>query len=253
MTNDENQTRQLFWEIHTDIPREGPGCFEATQKAFFLLDNLPDNPKILDIGCGPGMQTLDLSRLTEGKIIAIDNHQCYLDRLKRKVIDSGLGERITVMYGDMFNLEFPEHTFDLIWAEGSIYIIGWERGLREWKRFLKPRGFLAATEITWIKPHPPLEIKNYWQENYPAMQELENNVKILEKTGYKPINHFVIPSSAWWADYYHPLENRLAMLSEKYKDNQKSLQVLAVEQEEIDFYRKYADYYGYVFYLAQVP
>ena len=48
---------RFFFEIHQGLPREGPGDFDSTRRALALLGGLPERPRILDIGCGPGMQT----------------------------------------------------------------------------------------------------------------------------------------------------------------------------------------------------
>ncbi len=84
----------LFWEIHSGNPREGPGEFQSTKRAFDMLEDLPSSSKILDIGCGPGMQTIDLGRLADGIIIAVDNHPQFLNDLKRKAQQDGLADRI---------------------------------------------------------------------------------------------------------------------------------------------------------------
>jgi SAM-dependent methyltransferase len=247
----EQEMLEVFFEIHKDIPREGPGEFGSTKKAFSMLSDLPKEPNILDIGCGPGRQTLDLIRLTAGKIIAVDTHQPFLDGLSEEVAHQGLSDRITVLNRDMFDLGFDEMSFDLIWSEGSIYIIGFEKGLRTWLPLLKKDGYLAATELTWLKPDAPEETRDFWEEAYPAMQGVEDNLKVIRQTGYRPIGHFTIPESAWWNDYYNPIEKRLATLREKYRANIEAMGVLALEQKEIDLYRKYSNYFGYVFYLMR--
>lgn len=61
--------------------REGLGNTECTQQAFALLEDLPSKPRILDVGCGPGAQTIDLSRLANGTIMAVDNHAPFLQSL----------------------------------------------------------------------------------------------------------------------------------------------------------------------------
>ncbi|AHJ28813.1 class I SAM-dependent methyltransferase [Nodularia spumigena CS-584] len=119
-----NKQKDIFFQIHQNIPREGPGDSISTKNAFLKLVDLPPHPKIIDIGCGPGFQTLDLASLTNGTIIAIDNHPFYVNELKQKVLQQGLSEKITVINADMFALDFPDASFDIIWAEGSIYIIG---------------------------------------------------------------------------------------------------------------------------------
>ncbi len=242
---------ELFFEIHSGMPREGPGDKESTAKAFSLLTELPANPRVLDIGCGPGKQTIDLARLTDGEIVAVDNHVPYLDVLKRKVMDRGLEERIRVEFGDMFNLGYEARSFDLIWAEGSIYIFGFARGLQSWKRLLKKGGYLAATELTWLKPDPPGELTKYWQVEYPPMTTTEKNLEVIGGCGYEVVGHFALPESAWWDDYYDPQEKRLSLLREKYRNDDEALTLFAAEQKEIDIYRRYSDFYGYVFYVCR--
>jgi ubiquinone/menaquinone biosynthesis C-methylase UbiE len=41
-------------------------------------------------------------------------------------------------------MDFPEESFDIIWAEGSKSVIGFQQGIKKWYRFLKPRGFLVV-------------------------------------------------------------------------------------------------------------
>lgn len=248
----EPEITELFFEIHRGIPRQGPGNRASTQKAFFMLTDLPKAPNILDVGCGPGMQTLDLIRLTAGKIIAVDTHQPFLGALHHRVVQQGLADRITVIRSDMFDLGLAENTVDLIWAEGAIYIIGFEQGLQSWLPLLKKDGYLAVSELTWTEPDAPAAVKTFWKEAYPAMQDVETNLKIIQRTGYRHIGHFTLPESAWWQDYYGPLEKRLARLRRIYRANADATGVLDMTQREIDLYRSYSDYYGYVFYLMQM-
>ena len=124
------------------MPRQGPGSNECTRKAYKLLSNLPPRPNILDVGCGSGMQTLELARISEGQITALDNYQPYLDDLKRRAEAAGLNNRIKTLNGSMFNLPFTDGSFDLIWSEGAIYIIGFKNGLIEWKPLLNRGGFI---------------------------------------------------------------------------------------------------------------
>ncbi|NGQ96582.1 methyltransferase domain-containing protein [Brevibacillus sp. SYP-B805] len=241
----------IFFEIHKDIPREGPGSNESTRKAYGLLQGLPPRPQILDIGCGPGMQTLELARLTDGSITAVDTHEPFLAELTRRAAAAGLQGKITPLVASMFSLPFPAKSFDVIWSEGAIFIIGFERGLREWRSYLKPNGFLAVTEISWLRRDLPDEVAQFWAANYPAMKSVGENIDLIRQTGYVPVDHFVLPESDWWNDYYDPLEKRVAVLREKYADHPDALAQLAETQAEIDLYRKYADCYGYVFYLMQ--
>ncbi len=248
----EAEKSDIFLEIHSGNPQEGPGNFIATQHAFSLLADLPSVPYILDVGCGPGRQTLDLSRLTDGHIIAIDNHAPFVDTLRQAIIAAGLTDRITTMQGDMAALEFEEQTFDLIWSEGAIYNIGVETGLRIWQPFLKKQRYLVFSELTWLRADAPEDARAFWREEYPMMQDIDKNLALIRQAGYRQIGHFPISESAWW-DYYIPIEKRLAVLRKKYHANPDALNIVEREQQEIEMYRTYSTYYGYVFYLAQRP
>ncbi len=242
---------EIFFEIHQDNPREGPGDFESTKKAFSAMKNLPDMPQILDIGCGPGKQTIDLSKISTGNIVAIDNHQPYLNRLIDTIASFNLKNRIQVQNKDMFNLDFTPNYFDVIWSEGAIYNIGFEKGLTSWKQFLKKNGFIAVTEISWLKNNPPKEIQNYWYAEYPNMQSIESNVEIIIKCGFNIIDYFVLPEKSWWENYYNPIKKRISNLKLKYSENEDATRILELEEREMEMYKKYSDYYGYVFYIMQ--
>jgi SAM-dependent methyltransferase len=242
----------LFWRLHSGLPREGPGNDESTRKALRSVAGLlPDSPRILDIGCGPGMQTLVVARETAGHVTAVDRHQPFLDELNRRAARDGLTERITTLNASMSALDLPDSAFDLIWSEGAIYIIGFAAGLRAWRRLLKRNGAIAVTEISWLGPNIPVEAKRFWSRGYPAMTDVTTNLRTIESVGYAPIDHFVLPEAAWWDDYYAPLERRMDALRSEYRDDPEARAFLDGELAEISLYRKYAASYGYVFYIAR--
>jgi len=242
---------QIFFEIHTDIPREGPGNFESTKAAFSLLTELPEKPIILDIGCGPGKQTFDLAKISNGKIIAIDNHQPYIDQLNKRAAELNLSSKISGMLGDMNNLQFDENTFDIIWAEGSVYLMGIGKALSLWKKFLKPNGYIVFSEICWFKDDRPDEIENYWLSYYGEIKTIDSIIKFLANTDYKFIGSYVLPDSAWWYDYYSPLLNRINELTKKYSDDIEAIKILENESLEIEMHKRYSAYYGYSFFIVQ--
>ena len=56
----------VFHDIHQGLPRQGPGTDAATLAALELCASLPEPARVLDIGCGPGMQTLAIARSHDG-------------------------------------------------------------------------------------------------------------------------------------------------------------------------------------------
>lgn len=247
----EERMWQIFFEIHRNLPREGPGDRSSTERALSMLHGLKQKPYILDIGCGPGMQTLDILDLTDGNVVAVDNHQPFLDQLSENVMQKGLADRIQIINADMASLDFRPATFDLIWSEGAAYIMGVENALNAWKSFLKKQGYLALSELTWLRSNPPDEIMQYFADEYPAMKDIESNLDGIRNAGYDIIAHFTLPKSSWWDHYYTPIEEKLPSFRERYKKDPHALAVADLHEKEIDMYRKYSDFYGYVFYIMQ--
>jgi len=164
---------------------------------------------VLDIGCGSGMQTLVLAEALKTKIVAVDNHRPLLDTLDRSARHAGVD--IETGEFSMVELPFARESFDLLWAEGSIFIIGLLRGLQDFAHYLKPGGYLAFTEMCWFVDDLPAEVKAFFANAYPYMKTIPEVCQLAADSGYRVIDHFNLPDSAWWDDYYTPM---LAQLEE---------------------------------------
>jgi len=241
-----------LFSIHKDLPREGPGDGASTRRAFHLLTGLPEAGRILDVGCGPGQQTIDLADLSRGSIVALDTHRPYLDVLRARAIDAGVAHRVQLLQASMFDVPLANGSVDAIWAEGSIYIIGFERGLREWPRLLRRGGYVAATHLSWLSSDVPDEPRNFWARDYPAMTTVDENLAIAQTCGFDVVGFFTLPESAWWDNYYGPMERRLASLREQHDGDGEALSVIERSQEQITLYRRFPRYYGYVFYILRI-
>ena len=152
----------------------------------------------------------------------------------------------------MFNLKFEDAIFDVVWSEGAIFVVGFEKGLREWKRLVVPKGYVVVSELSWLLPDVPKVAKTYIAQIYPAIKTKKENIEVIQNSGYRLVDSFVLPSKSWWDNYYSPIETKLPFLKAKHKDDKEALQVIEWEESEIESFRKYSDYYGYVFYVMQV-
>jgi SAM-dependent methyltransferase len=243
----------VFFQVYSDLPRQGPGSEASTRRALSLLGELPEEPGILDLGCGPGAQTLALARsLPKARITAVDLHQRYLDELSARAAASGLSNRIGTRCASMDALDFPAGSFDLIWCEGAIYLVGVERALKLWRPLLRPGGRLAFTEISWLVNDPPAEVAEYWQKLYPAIATADANCARCDGAGYRVVDQFALPPEDWYTDYYTPLANRCAQLRQDASPESGLLQVIEETEEEIRMFERFHTYYGYVFYLLKV-
>ncbi len=244
-------TEPAFFHVHSGLPRLGPGSEASTKRAISLLGALPAFPTIFDLGCGNGAQTLILARELGGRITAVDLHQPYLDELERRASAAGVAERIETLRSSMDSLELTAGSVDLIWSEGAIYQIGVERGLRLWRPALRPGGFVAFTEITWLVDDPPAEIRDYWRECYPAMTSVAGNCGKARRAGYEVVDTFALPGEDWWRDFYTPLRERCASLKAQAAAGSALEAVIRETDVEIGMYERFGDGYGYVFYVIR--
>ncbi len=254
--NNEKQTiyefdLKMIYDYFSDTERQGPGSPEITLKALSFTDGLTEKSKIADIGCGTGGQTMVLAQNTAGDIIGIELYSDYVRQFNQNVQKQNLQDRVKGVIGNMKNLPFQEEELDMIWCEGAIYNIGFERGLNEWRKFLKPGGYIAVTENTWFTEERPAEIQDFWQKAYPEIDTIPNKAAQMQKAGYLPVATFVVPETCW-TDYYnvqHPKMQKSFL--EKYNGNKSAEAFINYQQYEAALYQKYKAYYGYVFYIGK--
>jgi SAM-dependent methyltransferase len=243
---------QLLVDFYKVGARQGPGSQEVTLQALALTGiEKGSDIEIADIGCGTGGQTITLAQHTSGTITGIDLFPGFLDILERQAKALGIADRIKTKVQSMDQLDFEEESLDVIWSEGAIYNIGFEKGVNDWRPFLKPGGYLAVSEISWITSSRPREIQDFWEAAYPEIGAISEKIAALEQSGYTPVAHFILPPHCWTDNYYDPLEGRFASFLEQYPNVPMALQLVEETKEEIALYKKYKDYYSYGFYLAK--
>ena len=199
-----------LYRIEKDYIRENLNKY--TRKAFKLLPKCK-NPHILDIGCGTGVPTIELATISDGHVIGVDIDVTSLDLLQRKIKETGLNNRVGVIKNSILTMDFPEESFDIIWAEGSIYVIGFENSIKKWRRFLKPNGFLV-----------------FHDENKDKTKKLG----LITKYGYTLIAQFEISKNLWWREYFTPLEQLIKEFRNKYPNDSELINELNKDQIEID-------------------
>ena len=241
----------LFFELFSGLPRQGPGDAASTLRALALVPGVGPETRILDVSCGTGCQTLVLARNSPARIVAVDNHPPFVDTLNREARRLGFAPRLEARVADMRRLDFEDGSFDLIWSEGAIYNMGFEAGLRGLRRLLAPGGHIALTEVSWRKPGPPTECKAFWDREYPAIRATPALLEAVDACGYRAVGHFPLPASAWWDDYYRPLQENVTAFRKRYRDDPDARELSDECQREIDVWRAYSDFYSYEFFVLR--
>ncbi len=241
----------LICEYFLNVERQGPGSPEVTLKALSFIDGLTEKSKIVDIGCGTGGQTKVLASNTPCEITGIDIFPDFINRFNAEAAKLNLQDRVKGIVGSMENLSFGEEVLDLIWCEGAIYNIGFERGLSEWRKLLKKGGYIAVTEASWFTDERPAEIQDFWQLAYPGIDTIPKKVAQLQQAGYVPIATFILPDNCWMEHFYVPLVKAQELFLQKYAGNMTVEAFIASERHEAALYHQYKAYYGYAFYIGK--
>lgn len=243
----------LICEYFSSLHRQGPGSDEVTRQALSLIPALHEGASVADLGCGTGTQTLSLAQHTMADVTGLDLFPQFIDQLNQRSRDAGLSHRLRGIVGDMGQLPFERASLDLIWSEGAIYNIGFEKGIELWKSFLKPGGWLAVSEATWLTDQRPQEIELFWMDAYPEIDTVERKRKQLEEHGYQQISSFTLPDSCWTTNFYLPQQEAQRLFLQRHPDNPTAQMLVANQRHEAELFSKYHIYYGYTFFIAQRP
>lgn len=241
----------LICEYFSAIDRQGPGSPEMTLRALGFTDNLTAGSHIADLGCGTGGQTMTLAQNTPAKITGIDLFPTFVDLFNANARRFNVDDRVKGIVGSMDDIPFEEGELDLIWSEGAIYNIGFGKGLKYWRKFLKPGGFVAVTEASWFTDERPDEINSFWLDAYAEIDTIPNKLAVLQKAGYVPVACFILPENCWTDHFYVKQVKAQEVFLAKHRGNKTAEGLVENERREARLYAKYKEYYGYVFYIGK--
>ncbi|GAA2607089.1 class I SAM-dependent methyltransferase [Actinomadura fulvescens] len=244
--SDNAASHEAFFALHHGLPRQGPGSDATTRHLLALAGPLPPRPRALDLGCGPGRATLLLAAEAGADVTAVDLHDPFLNELNAAAEARGLAGSITTRCADMTDLPFRDGSFDLVWAESSVYNVGFDTALRAWWRLLAPGGTLVLTECEWTAAEVSPEARAFWGKLYP-LRSTADNTHAAQAAGYEVLGVYTQPESDW-DEYYGPLAERADAADPAIPG---MAEALAVTREEIAMRRDHGTEYGYTGYVLR--
>ncbi|MBL4558464.1 MAG: class I SAM-dependent methyltransferase [Rhodobacteraceae bacterium] len=206
---------------------------------------------VADIGCGTGASTLVLADELDARLTAVDFLPEFLQVLAAAAARAGVAG--------------PDHHARRIdgrtalrrgairrnLGEGAIYNIGFAAGAEAWRRYLKPGGVLAVSELSWLTATRPAELQAHWDAEYPEVDTAAAKMAVLERLGYTPIGYFPLPESCWLDGYYRPMQGRFAGFLDRHHRSAAARAIVAAEEAEIGLYERNRAFVSYGYYIAR--
>lgn len=232
--NQHDTYMQDFMTVFEALERWGPGSTQDSLKALNLIS--PESiSQVLEIGFGKGLSTILLAENSRAHITAVDNEPMAIEHLHQRIQSLNLAERISPVCASMTELPFKEKSFDAIWAESCVYIMGMENALKQWKPLLKDQGLLMVSDLVWLTDTPDEDAMKFWLADYPDISSIPERLKLFKQQGYEVVEHFSLDVAAW-KNYWQPLEQRIEAL----KPSMPNSQAIADIEKEISIYEKSA-------------
>ena len=186
--------------------------------------------RILDIGCGTGVPTIELAKWSEGEVIGIDIDKQALARCNEKIRQEHLTSRVRTIHCSLMDMDFPDSYFDMIWAEGSVFVLGFKISLKDWRRYIIPGGYLVLHD---------------------AVGDLPEKLSVAKGLGYVCVEYILISGDEWWNRYFNPLQKKIDAIRDTCKGNAEAMTFLNARQKEIDDFNSDREANGSVYIVLQ--
>lgn len=143
--------------VSAEYLREIAQRMQAIKERTYELMCLQPGQSVLDVGCGPGTDTLTLAERigTEGRVVGLDFDEAMIAKANANAAtrDSTLSGQLEHLVGDVKALPFPNDYFDACRAERLLQVLpaSYEpnRVVAELGRVVRPGGRLLLADTDW--------------------------------------------------------------------------------------------------------
>ncbi len=242
--NKHEQYMNEFEVVFGELERLGPGDSRDSLKA---LHSVPiQSGKLLEIGCGKGITAKELAKNSSFSITALDDDKRNLQALIEGISGTNIEQQIVTVCASMTAMPFNKQEFDVIWSEGSAYIMGFKQALKYWQAYLKPKGYMVITDLVWLTDDRDKEAVEFWLNNYPDMVSVKQRTKDIVKSGYEVISSFT-QSEQSWANYLLPLKIKINEVGKQLFTSN----LISDLKAELTIHDNYLGQYGYQVFVVK--
>lgn len=180
------------------------------------------------------------------RVTAVDTHRPFLYDLLSNAITAGVADSMSIDEVAMEPLDYPDHHFDLIWAEGSAYMMGVDNALMRWRRLL----------ARWCRRTDRRQLADHRSESrtgrFLAIRRSRNADRRPEHrcgpgAGLGGGSDVLLPNSDW-DELYGPLAASINRLRHEQRADDEALDIV---EKEIHIRRRFAAEYGNAGYVLR--
>ncbi len=141
--------------VSPDYLRKAAELTQQLKQCTYELMQLTEGVQVLDIGCGPGIDTIALARQVgvTGKVFGVDIDREMLQQADDYARQEGLSDRIKHREADVLGLPFDDVSLDACRAERLFQVLPAryvpQEVLQEICRVVKPGGGVVLADTDW--------------------------------------------------------------------------------------------------------
>lgn len=114
-----------------------------------LKMGIQEGMNVLDVGCGVGGPAREIAKFTGCNVMGFNNNDYQIERGTAYAKKEGLASQISFTKGDFMQMDFPDNSFDAVYAiEATVHAPSLEGIYSEIYRVLKPGGVFGVYE--WL-------------------------------------------------------------------------------------------------------
>ena len=187
--SESNALHYGFWENDTITVKD---ALLNENKFLAELSGVTSGMKVLDAGCGIGGSAIWLAKNRGARVTGITLSKRQLEKTKELAEKHGVTHKVEFYLKDFTNTEFPDDSFDVVWAIESVcHAVDKKMFLKEAYRILKKGGrIVVADGFLRRKPNPSEEIayKNFLEGFVlPGLASADTFREEMTEVGFKDV------------------------------------------------------------------
>jgi sterol 24-C-methyltransferase len=174
---------------------------------------LKDNMKVLDVGCGVGGPAREIVKFSGVNVVGFNNNDYQIERATRYAENEGLSHKLTFQKGDFMQMQFPDNSFDAVYAiEATVHAPTLEGVYSEIFRVLKPGGIFGVYE--WLMTdeydnnnpeHREIRLGIEQGDGISNMVTISEGLTAIKAAGFELLHHEDLADRPDIVPWYFPL------------------------------------------------